>query len=71
MNSFPCLVIRGIYNYSDSHNSNDWQGYAAMAAAAYAKDILNAIPPSKVEEEERKLMDVVELIQQSWYPMTR
>jgi nucleoside phosphorylase len=71
MNSFPCLVIRGICDYSDSHKNKEWQGYAAMAAAAYAKDILNAIPPSKVEEEERKLMDVVELIQQSWYPMTR
>jgi nucleoside phosphorylase len=64
MNSFPCLVIRGICNYSDSHKSEEWLGYAAMAAAAYAKDILNAIPPSKVEEE-RKLRDVVELIQQS------
>jgi nucleoside phosphorylase len=70
MNSFPCLVIRGICDYSDSHKNKEWQGYAAMAAAAYAKDILNAIPPSKVEEE-RTFSEVMESVQQSWYPMTR
>ncbi|KAH6628432.1 hypothetical protein F5144DRAFT_579014 [Chaetomium tenue] len=64
MNDFPCLVIRGICDYSDSHKSKEWQGYAAMAASAYAKDILKAISPSKVDEE-RKLKEVVELIQQS------
>ncbi|KAH7271845.1 hypothetical protein MRS44_004410 [Fusarium solani] len=40
MNHFPCLVIRGICDYSDSHKAKEWQGYAAMAAAAYARDIL-------------------------------
>lgn len=34
------LVIRGIYNYSDSHKNDIWLGYAAMAAAAYAKALL-------------------------------
>ncbi|KAK2741016.1 Kinesin light chain 5 [Colletotrichum kahawae] len=37
MNHFPCLVIRGIYDYSDSHKNKKWQGFAAMVAAAYAK----------------------------------
>lgn len=45
MNHFPCLVIRGICDYSDSHKNKAWQGFAAMAAAAYAKDILRRIPP--------------------------
>lgn len=40
MNSFPCLVIRGICNYSDSHKNDDWQDYAAATAAAYAKELL-------------------------------
>lgn len=40
MNHFPCLVIHGIYNYSDSHIYNQWERYAAMAAAAWAKDLL-------------------------------
>ncbi|KAI7761726.1 hypothetical protein LZL87_013576 [Fusarium oxysporum] len=51
MNHFPCLVIRGICDYSDSHKNKEWQGYAAMMAAAYAKDLLRQIPPNKVEAE--------------------
>ncbi|KAF6804846.1 ankryin repeat protein, partial [Colletotrichum plurivorum] len=53
MNHFPCLVIRGICDYSDSHKNKDWQGFAAMMAAAYAKDLLRQIPPNKVEAETR------------------
>ncbi|EWZ48989.1 hypothetical protein FOZG_04453 [Fusarium oxysporum Fo47] len=53
MNHFPCLVIRGICDYSDSHKNKEWQGFAAMIAAAYAKDLLRQIPPSKVEAEKR------------------
>ena len=53
MNHFPCLVIRGICDYSDSHRNKEWQGYAAMAAAAYTKDLLCRIPPNKVEVEKR------------------
>ncbi|KAK7428247.1 hypothetical protein QQZ08_005313 [Neonectria magnoliae] len=34
MNHFPCLVIRGICDYSDSHKNKEWQGFAAMMAAA-------------------------------------
>lgn len=51
MNGFPCLVIRGICDYSDSHKNKIWQPYAAMAAAAYAKDLLNRVPPQRVQEE--------------------
>ncbi|KAL7944011.1 hypothetical protein V8C42DRAFT_327511 [Trichoderma barbatum] len=53
MNHFPCIVIRGICDYSDSHKNKGWQGYAAMTAAAYAKDILKRIPPNKIEAEQR------------------
>jgi nucleoside phosphorylase len=58
MNHFPCLVIRGICDYSDSHKNKEWQGYAAMMAAAYAKDLLCRIPPNKVEAE-RRISDIV------------
>ncbi|KAF4633612.1 hypothetical protein G7Y89_g4500 [Cudoniella acicularis] len=58
MNQFPCLVIRGICDYSDSHKNKTWQGYAAMAAAAYAKDLLCRIPPIKVEAE-KKIVDIL------------
>jgi len=40
MDVFPCLVIRGICNYSDSHKNEDWQEYAAATAAAYARELL-------------------------------
>ncbi|KAL4947264.1 hypothetical protein BDW69DRAFT_120405 [Aspergillus filifer] len=53
MNQFPCLVIRGICDYSDSHKNKEWQGFAAMTAAAYAKDILQQIPPSSIEAEKK------------------
>ncbi|UKZ89842.1 uncharacterized protein TrAFT101_004883 [Trichoderma asperellum] len=53
MDSFPCLVIRGICDYSDSHKNDEWQGFAAMVAAAYAKDLLGLILPSKIEAEQK------------------
>ncbi|PON28465.1 hypothetical protein TGAM01_v202959 [Trichoderma gamsii] len=53
LNHFPCLVIRGICDYSDSHKNKEWQGYAAMAAAAYAKDLLYRIPSANLRAEER------------------
>jgi nucleoside phosphorylase len=48
MNSFPCLVIRGICDYADSHKNKKWQPFAAVAAAAYAKGILSVIPVTEV-----------------------
>ncbi|KAB8208120.1 hypothetical protein BDV34DRAFT_58181 [Aspergillus parasiticus] len=58
MNQFPCLVVRGICDYSDSHKNDKWQGYAAMAAASYVKDLLRRINPNRVDYE-KKLCDVV------------
>ena len=48
MDTFPCLVIRGICDYSDSHKNKRWQPYAAATAAAYAKELLEIIPASQV-----------------------
>jgi nucleoside phosphorylase len=44
MNNFPCVVIRGICDYADSHKNKRWQEYAAATAAAYAKELLSIIP---------------------------
>jgi nucleoside phosphorylase len=41
---FPCLVIRGISDYADSHKNDIWIPYAAAAAAQYARDLLLAMP---------------------------
>lgn len=48
MNSFPCLVVRGICDYADSHKNKRWQAYAAGTAASYAKEVLSVIPPAEV-----------------------
>jgi nucleoside phosphorylase len=48
MNSFPCLVIRGICDYADSHKNKRWQPYAAATAEAVAKEILSVIPAAGV-----------------------
>jgi hypothetical protein len=58
MNQFPCLVIRGICDYSDSHKNKEWQGFAAMTAAAYAKDMICQIRPSLVEAE-KNISDIL------------
>ncbi|KAJ5100555.1 hypothetical protein N7456_006607 [Penicillium angulare] len=43
MNTLPCLVIRGICDYSDSHKNKAFQEYAAATAASYAKLLLSYI----------------------------
>ncbi|KAF4957436.1 hypothetical protein FSARC_11311, partial [Fusarium sarcochroum] len=40
MDIMPCLPIRGICDYSDSHKAKEWQRYAAATAAAYAYEFL-------------------------------
>lgn len=51
MDQFPCLVVRGICDYADSHKSKRWQAYAAATAAAYAKELLGIIPLRQRGEE--------------------
>ncbi|GKT76933.1 G-protein beta WD-40 repeats containing [Colletotrichum tofieldiae] len=58
INHFPCLVIRGICDYSDSHKNKDWQGYAAMTAAAYAKALVCRVQRTRLENE-TKLTDFI------------
>lgn len=49
MDSFPCLVIRGICDYADSHKNKRWQPYAAATAAAFAKELLGVIKKQEVD----------------------
>ncbi|CAJ0552612.1 Ff.00g006900.m01.CDS01 [Fusarium sp. VM40] len=62
MNGFPCLVVRGICDYSDAHKNDIWQGYAAMTAAVYAKQILKKVLPEAVENEATIISKVEEVI---------
>ncbi|KAH8702013.1 nucleoside phosphorylase domain-containing protein, partial [Talaromyces proteolyticus] len=43
MDQLPCLVIRGICDYCDSHKPKKWQGYASLTAAAYTKELLKFV----------------------------
>ncbi|KAH2144726.1 hypothetical protein KXV68_005187 [Aspergillus fumigatus] len=45
MTEFPCIAIRGISDYADSHKSDIWQNYAAAAAAGCAKELLSYLDP--------------------------
>ncbi|BCS27706.1 uncharacterized protein APUU_60754S [Aspergillus puulaauensis] len=44
MAGFPCLPIRGICDYSDSHKNKQWQGYAAAIAAVFALSLILTAP---------------------------
>ncbi|PLB47714.1 hypothetical protein P170DRAFT_385589 [Aspergillus steynii IBT 23096] len=46
VNTLPCLVIRGICDYADSHKNKRFQKYAAATAASYAKLLLSYIKDS-------------------------
>ncbi|KAG5788294.1 hypothetical protein H9Q69_012640 [Fusarium xylarioides] len=54
MDCFPCLVIRGVCDYSDSHKNKGWQEYAALVAAAYAKELLMSIPSQLLQPNKRR-----------------
>ncbi|KAG8350127.1 hypothetical protein FVEN_g11709 [Fusarium venenatum] len=51
VNNFPCIVIRGICDYADSHKNKDWQEHAAAVAAAFAKELLEHVQPGDVIQE--------------------
>ncbi|KAE9566034.1 hypothetical protein CGMCC3_g17791 [Colletotrichum fructicola] len=46
---FPCLVVRGISDYCDSHKNDMWHGYAAAVAAAYARQLFFYLPVDEVQ----------------------
>ncbi|KAJ5708638.1 hypothetical protein N7488_008439 [Penicillium malachiteum] len=49
MDCFPCLEIRGISDYADSHKNDRWQRYAAATAATFAIELLGFVPPKQLE----------------------
>ncbi|CZR65340.1 related to nucleoside phosphorylase [Phialocephala subalpina] len=58
MDNFPCVVIRGICDYADSHKNKDWQEHAAAVAAAFGKELLGYVQPSDVDGE-RPVKDIL------------
>jgi hypothetical protein len=49
MDNSPCLVIRDVVKYADSHTSARWLSYAAGTAAAFAKELLGLMTAQNVE----------------------
>ncbi|EAU31644.1 conserved hypothetical protein [Aspergillus terreus NIH2624] len=56
----PCLPIRGVCDYSDSHKSKEWQRYAAATAAAYARELLEEIPVTHTHTNKRCKDDLID-----------
>ncbi|UPK93849.1 hypothetical protein LCI18_004784 [Fusarium solani-melongenae] len=50
MNSFPCLVIRRICDYADSHKNDRWQRYASATASAFAVELLGCVPARQLQD---------------------
>ncbi|KAF4991981.1 hypothetical protein FDECE_13845 [Fusarium decemcellulare] len=48
----PCIVVKGVCDYADSHKAKGWQNYAAATATSAAKAILGRyIQTDKVQRE--------------------
>lgn len=56
LNTFPCVVIRGICDYSDTHKNKQWQGYAAAVAVAYAKELLDHVSQVHVPDNDSRFV---------------
>ncbi|KAI8257409.1 Heterokaryon incompatibility protein 6, OR allele [Colletotrichum sp. SAR 10_98] len=65
IDDFPCLVIRGISDYADSHKNNMWQEHAAAVAAALTKELLENVQPVEVESERTVLEKIARSLQEN------
>ncbi|KAF7585341.1 hypothetical protein BBP40_011179, partial [Aspergillus hancockii] len=71
MNNVPCLVIRGICDYCDSHKNDDWHKYAALAAAVYARELLLVLRSQRVDAMPPWAERVTQELQQVSQELTR
>ncbi|KAA8647187.1 uncharacterized protein ATNIH1004_005877 [Aspergillus tanneri] len=56
----PCLPIRGICDYSDSHKNKEWQKYAAATAAAYGREFLEELHVTEAHARVRLTHDPID-----------
>jgi nucleoside phosphorylase len=38
--NIPCIIIKGVCDYADSHKNKNWQNYTAATAASCTKALL-------------------------------
>ncbi|UKZ68423.1 uncharacterized protein TrAtP1_009459 [Trichoderma atroviride] len=43
----PCVIVKGVCDYADSHKNKTWQDFAAATAAAAAKALLHRYPKTE------------------------
>jgi nucleoside phosphorylase len=36
----PCIVVKGVCDYADSHKNKEWQDFAAATSASVVKALL-------------------------------
>ncbi|KAI1439530.1 purine and uridine phosphorylase [Annulohypoxylon stygium] len=53
--NLPCIVIKGVCDYADSHKNKAWQHYAAITAASCTKVFLGEWDPSTNEVQHKSL----------------
>jgi nucleoside phosphorylase len=53
----PCLIIKGVCDYADSHKNKTWQNYAAATSACCVKALLKYWAPG-LPHQQRKLVFV-------------
>ncbi|KAL7897419.1 hypothetical protein HDV64DRAFT_43406 [Trichoderma sp. TUCIM 5745] len=41
---FPCIIVKGVCHYADSHQNKDWQNFAAATAASVVKGLIEHYP---------------------------
>ncbi|PYI12640.1 purine and uridine phosphorylase [Aspergillus sclerotiicarbonarius CBS 121057] len=75
VDEIPCLAVRGICDYADTHKQDGWHHFAAAAAAAYCKAILLKIGAQDVgkanvsilSERTKETKPIWAFIQSTWY----
>ncbi|KXH54110.1 hypothetical protein CSAL01_10489 [Colletotrichum salicis] len=50
----PCIIVKGVCDYADSHKNKTWQHYAAATAAVATKALLDCYAPTAVRIEQAK-----------------
>ncbi|KAB8356465.1 hypothetical protein FH972_024048 [Carpinus fangiana] len=46
--SFPCLLVRGIFKHTGTDHCDEWREYAAATAAAFGRELLGTISAPEV-----------------------
>ncbi|KAI1023847.1 hypothetical protein LB504_005031 [Fusarium proliferatum] len=63
--NIPCIVVKGICDYADTHKKKDWQDYASATAASVARAILERYPLADSDASSAPIGDLRRVNQRS------